>query len=174
MIATLPRWAIAATNVVAWGVFHATTGYAVHRLPAARLGHDGPVLRLRRWEREGRVYDRVRIKRWKDRLPEAGALFTAGVSKRSLGGDLERFVVETRRAERGHWLAMACGPLAVLWNPPGGAIAMVAYGVVANAPFIAVQRYNRARALRVLARSRRSAPRASAGRPERTSGRSMP
>ena len=33
-------------------------------------------------------------------------------------GGLERFVVETRRAELGHWLAAAPGVLFVLWNPP--------------------------------------------------------
>ena len=149
---------VVVANVVAWAVFHSATGVYVHRLPIDRLHHDGPILRLRRFERGGDVYVRLGVKRWKDRLPEAGALLPGGVSKRTSGGDLERFVVETRRAERGHWLAMACGPIAALWNPPIGAVAMVAYGVVVNAPFIAVQRYNRARALRVLgmARSRMS------------------
>jgi glycosyl-4,4'-diaponeurosporenoate acyltransferase len=60
--------------------------------------------------------------------------------------------VETRRAERGHWLAMAGGPVAALWNPPLGVALMVAYGVLVNAPFIVVQRYNRQRAARVLRR----------------------
>jgi glycosyl-4,4'-diaponeurosporenoate acyltransferase len=156
----LPWWAVAGANVVAWGAFHSVTGLAVHRLPVERLSRDGPLLRLRAWERDGTVYRRVRIQVWKDRLPEAGGLFRGGVSKRHLLGatpsDLRRFAAETRRAERGHWLAMACGPLALLWNPPLGAVAMIAYGVLVNAPFIAVQRYNRARVSRVLRRLARS------------------
>ena len=60
-------------------------------------------------------------------------------------------MVETRRAELAHWWAMACGPLAALWNPLAGLLVMVGYGVVVNAPFIAIQRYNRQRAQRVLA-----------------------
>jgi glycosyl-4,4'-diaponeurosporenoate acyltransferase len=141
-------------------VFHSATGLAVHLLPPERLRHDGPVLRLRRWERDGAAYRRLRIHAWKDRLPEAGDLFRGGTSKRHLPGAtgpaLQRFAAETRRAERGHWLAMACGPLAVLWNPPAGSVAMIAYGVAVNAPFIAVQRYNRARVERLLGRLARS------------------
>ena len=158
ILVELSFWGTLAANVAAWAVLHGGTGYLVHRLPVGRLGRDGPVLRARRWERDGRTYERrLHIQRWKDRLPEAGALFAGGVSKRrltrSIGrADLDRFVVETRRAERGHWLAMAGGPLFALWNPPTGVALMTAYGVVVNAPFITVQRYNRQRAQRVLAR----------------------
>ena len=65
-------------------------------------------------------------------------------------GGLERFVLETRRAELGHWLAAAPGILFVLWNPPAVVPFMVAYGLLVNLPFVAVQRYNRLRASRVL------------------------
>ena len=140
-------------NVAWWAAVHSLTGYLVHRLPAARLRHD--LVALRPWERA--LYERLGVRRWKDRLPEAGALFAGGVSKRHLpspsAAGLERFVVETRRAELGHVLAALGGPPAALWNPPAGAVAMVAYGVAVNAPFVAVQRYNRARAVRALARS---------------------
>ena len=83
-------------------------------------------------------------------------MFAGGVSKRRIPGrdaaSLQRFVVETRRAEYGHWAAMACGPLFVLWNPPLVAALMVGYGIAVNLPFIAIQRYNRARVARVLDR----------------------
>jgi glycosyl-4,4'-diaponeurosporenoate acyltransferase len=179
----LPTWAIVAANVVAWGTIHAATGYAVHRWPTERLAADGWLWRARSVERDGRRYERwLRIRRWKDRVPEAGALFPGGVSKRRLpalaDGGLERVVVETRRAELGHWLALVLGPVAVVWNPPVGVVLMVAYGVVANLPFIAIQRYNRLRAQRVLdlgtarsSGSRRPPP----SRPSpRRSGSSMP
>ena len=119
----LPGWATALANVGWWAVVHAGTGYAVHRLPPSRLESDGPVLRLRTWEAGGRAYEHLGIRQWKDRLPEAGAIFRGGRSKRRLpardGDGLVRFAVETRRAERGHWLAMAGGPFAALWNPAG-------------------------------------------------------
>ena len=102
------RRAVAGANVVWWAAVHAGTGYAAHRMPASRLRHDGPVLRLRAWERGGRAYERrLRIKAWKDRVPEAGALFAGGTSKRHLPAlgraGVELLVVETRRAERAHW-----------------------------------------------------------------------
>lgn len=162
----IPTWAIVAANVGFWAVVHAGTGYLVHRLPAHRLADDGWLHRPRATERGGDLYVRLGIRRWKDRLPEAGALFAGGLSKRHLPstGDagLERFAVETRRAELGHWLALAAGPVSIAWNPPVGAAAMVTYGVAVNAPFIAIQRYNRLRVARILdtRAARRAAPEA--------------
>lgn len=146
-----------ALDVAVWALVHAGTGYFVHRIDA-----DAPALatdqwwsRPRRFERDGRWYERrFRIKRWKDRLPEAGALFPGGVSKRTLAHhdlvSLRRYAIETRRAELGHWLAAIASPWFVLWNPPGVAVFMVAYGAAVNVPFIAIQRYNRARIERLL------------------------
>jgi glycosyl-4,4'-diaponeurosporenoate acyltransferase len=143
-------------DVAAWALFHAATGYAVHRLPLVRLQRDNWLLRPRHFEHDGRLYERFRIRRWKDTLPEAGALFPGGMSKRHIihsdACGLRRFAAEPRRAELGHWSAAACGPVFVLWNPPVVAAVMIAYGVLINAPFIAIQRYNRLRIGRVLAR----------------------
>jgi len=146
-------------DVVLWGLISTVTGYLAHRAPVARFAHDGPLTRLRPFEDGGRWYERhLAIKRWKGRLPEAGGLFRDGFSKRSLRSasvdQLERFVVETRRAEVTHWIVMAAGPFFVLWNPWGLAAVMVAYGVIANLPCLVIQRYNRARLLRVLGRVR--------------------
>jgi glycosyl-4,4'-diaponeurosporenoate acyltransferase len=151
--------ATVALDIAMWALVHAGTGYFVHRIAA-----DAPVLARDQWwsrprpfEREGRLYERgFRIKRWKDRLPEAGALFPGGVSKRTLphcdDASLRRYVIETRRAELGHWLAALASPWFVLWNPPGVAVFMVAYGTAVNLPFIVIQRYNRARIERLLGR----------------------
>ena len=159
------HWSNAVTIVVdigAWAVIHAGTGYFVHRLPDRFFARDHFWSRPHRFETT-RSYQRVlRIKRWKDRVPEAGALFAGGVSKRSLPGrdatGLQRFAIETRRAELGHWLAAAASPFFVLWNPPLAAALMLVYGFGVNLPFIAIQRYNRMRVERVLRRFYRGAP----------------
>lgn len=152
----LSRPVLLLVDIAAWGAFHAATGYAVHRAPAAWFARDTWLTRARRWERDGRLYERVGIRRWKGRLPEAGDLFSGGVSKRRIPsarvGGLERLALETRRAEWGHALCAACSVLFVLWNPPWVAAVMVVYGVGVNAPFIAVQRYNRLRVNRALGR----------------------
>jgi glycosyl-4,4'-diaponeurosporenoate acyltransferase len=147
-------------DVVAWGVFHSATGYAAYRLTEDRLSRDGWLLRPRRFEIGGRWYRRrLRIHRWKDKVPEAGGLFRGGISKRHLPAyddpGLRLFVRETRRAELAHWWAMWCGPLFVLWNPPVAAALLVAYGVAVNLPFIAIQRYNRFRVQALLDRRAR-------------------
>lgn len=150
-------WLTVVADVLAWGLCHALTGYAAHRLGDERLGREGWLLRPRAFEADGRFYrDRLAIHRWKDRLPEAGALFPGGMSKRALPGrdavGLRLFVRETRRAELAHWWAMACGPAFVLWNPPSASVLLVAYGVLVNLPFVLIQRYNRLRCRRVLDR----------------------
>lgn len=143
-----------------WALWSAVAGYAGHRMPHARLADDGWLTRLRGWERDGRVYERIGIRRWKDVLPEAGALFRGGVSKRALPGrdseSLARFAAETRRAELVHWGVGAITPAFALWNPWPLFAAMAVYGILANAPFIAIQRYNRARIARVLRRRART------------------
>ena len=151
------RALLVAVDVGAWAFFHASTGYLVHRLPARRFERDTRLTRARRFEAGGRLYTRVlRIRRWKGRLPEAGALFAGGFDKKRLRGssveDLRTFARETRRAELGHGLAAAAAPLFFLWNPPAVGVVMLVYAVAANGPCIAAQRYNRLRLLRILQR----------------------
>lgn len=153
----MPEALTIAVDVVAWGAIHSATGYAAHHLDERRLKRDGWVLRARRFEAGGRWYrSRLRIDRWKDKVPEAGGLFRGGVSKRRLPSldraGLQLFAQETRRAELAHWWAMACAPVFVLWNPPLAAALLVGYGVVVNLPFIAIQRYNRFRILALIER----------------------
>jgi glycosyl-4,4'-diaponeurosporenoate acyltransferase len=140
-----------------WASWSALCGYLAHRIPPSRLSRDGWLLRIRRFEANGRFYEGwLRIKRWKDRLPEAGNLFRGGTSKRRLPDHdregLQRFAVETRRAELTHWLILAAAPWFFLWNPWWLGLAMVGYGIVANVPCVAIQRYNRARLLRMILR----------------------
>ena len=159
MIWPLPDpWAVAVSAVVWLGVSLAIGKLAVTWAPA-RLEQEGPVTRIRAWERDGRTWQRwVRVLRWKDALPEAGEFFGGGTSKRHLGSPntegLEAFRRETMRAERVHWSIMATGPVQVLWCRPTVALGMVVFGVVFNAPFIVVQRYNRGRLDRLLLRRR--------------------
>jgi glycosyl-4,4'-diaponeurosporenoate acyltransferase len=153
-VVDLSLGATLAVDVVAWAVIGVVVGYGMHRVPLRRLDHDTWLTRARRFERGGRLYERIGIRRWKDRTPELGGLFADGVSKRSSGGRgrLDRYAAETRRAEYTHWLVMAAGPFFVLWNPWYLSIAMLVYAVVANLPCLMIQRYNRARIDRIAVR----------------------
>ena len=160
-IGRLPATAVVAGNVIFWPVWTALVGFAAARTGDGRFDHDDLVTRIRPVEADGRWYrDRLRIERWKSRLPERGAAF-GGFAKRSVAaGDtqvLQQFVVETRRAEHAHWGMAAGVALTVLWNPWWAFPVNAAVAAGSNLPCIAVQRYNRARLLRVLTRSSRPA-----------------
>ena len=121
------------------------------------LATPGPFTRIRGWERSLWSYRRVlRISAWKDRIPEAGDFFRGGISKRHLpdgtNNTLIRFALETGRAERCHWSIMAIGPTFLLWTPWWFALMNTVFGIVVNTPFILVQRFNRIRSERSLAR----------------------
>ncbi|MGQ0615605.1 MAG: hypothetical protein ACT4PW_01215 [Acidimicrobiia bacterium] len=146
-------------DVAVWGAWSAVVGYWGHRRPPQAFAGNRRLYRLRRWERGGRFYEeRLRIKDWKDRLPDAGAFFAGGMSKRALPGKgieaLSRFEIETRRAEWAHWVIMLAVPVFVIWNYWWVVPVMAGYAVAANGPCVAVQRYNRARLEHLLDRSR--------------------
>lgn len=139
---------------IAWVVIEIGAGYIANKLPLRLFEHEGPLTRTRRWERDGAIYARLfRVHRWKDALPEAGAMFAGGFGKRGLRtrsrDQLDRFVAETRRAELTHWLAVVLSLTFFAWNSPVVAVWMPAIGLVGNAPFIVVQRYLRPRLARL-------------------------
>lgn len=149
-------WAVTASSLT-WLTVSVAVGWWANRWSAARLDRTGPLTTLRAWERGGAFWQRtLRVSRWKDRVPEAGALFAGGHSKRHLRArttdGLVHFRRETIRAERVHWLILASTPIHLLWCRPTIAAGMLAFGLVANVPFIVIQRFNRGRLDRLIAR----------------------
>jgi glycosyl-4,4'-diaponeurosporenoate acyltransferase len=142
-------------DAVIWAGWGVAVGLAAVRLPPTVLSADHWLTRIRPWEDQGRAWLKLGVRRWKDRLPEAGTLF-GSVSKRALPAPTEAglraFAAETRRAEYVHWAALA--PLAAMpcWNPWWLTAAMALYAGAANGPCIVVQRYNRGRIENVLER----------------------
>jgi glycosyl-4,4'-diaponeurosporenoate acyltransferase len=111
----------------------------------------------RAWERGGRLYEGVfGIKGWKGWLPDAARWFGGGFAKGTLAANhpdyLRRFVRETWRGELCHWAALGFAPVFFLWNPWWADLVMFGYALLANLPCIVVQRYNRLRLQRLLAR----------------------
>jgi glycosyl-4,4'-diaponeurosporenoate acyltransferase len=155
VIVVLP-WPVAlGVSIAVWIGSSLAIGLWAARQPVTRFPCTGRVLRLRPWEAGGRWYERrLRIKRWKDVLPEAGSWF-GGRSKQHLptvaDGGIAGFVPELGRAETVHWASLATGVLHLLWCPLWLGLCMVGFGL-GNLAFVAVQRYNRARIARALAR----------------------
>jgi glycosyl-4,4'-diaponeurosporenoate acyltransferase len=144
-------------NGIAWVVLHLGTAYLCCRIPTQRLDHRRWLFRTRDWERGGVVYQAVlHIRKWKSLLPSGGPALGADFSLARVEshdrGYLQRWVLESCRAEITHWLAMASVALFLLWNPPVGVAANVVYAFAANVPCILAQRYNRPRVLALLER----------------------
>ncbi len=144
---------IIALNVAGWLTIQLGLAWVFTRMPVEWFNPGNTFA----WERGGRFYEVVfRIKEWKDRLPDAARWFGGGFAKGTLAGKqghyLQRFIRETWRGELCHWAAIACAPVFFLWNPWWGDWIIVAYALAANLPCILVQRYNRQRLRRLLAR----------------------
>lgn len=154
-----PAWVLVPLYAVIWIAIHIGSGYLAHRMPRAWFDPGAPLYRLRRFERGGSIYRALGVRRFKDRLPEAGGFFTGGFSKRYLAvrepAYLERYLAETCRAEASHWISASLSLTFFLWNPWYVGVIMVAYGLLTNLPFIFVQRYNRPRIAAALRRMRR-------------------
>lgn len=108
------------------------------------------------WEREGKFYERLHIRAWKDLLPDMSKIVPGMVRKevsaRPTAEGLDRLVRETCVAEAVHGVLILLS-LAVLkiWEGPGGWICY-ALCLLGNLPFILIQRYNRPRLVRMLNR----------------------
>jgi glycosyl-4,4'-diaponeurosporenoate acyltransferase len=96
------------------------------------------------------------IRIWKHWIPDAGGTLPGGVRKATLvrrdPEALRRLVLETRRAELVHWALWPAGLLTALWLPPAGVLVNLVFATLFNLPCVLLQRFNRARLRRCLAR----------------------
>lgn len=108
------------------------------------------------WEQDGRIYEKIHIRAWKDLLPDMSKINSDMVRKevgpRPTAAHLDRLAREACVAEFVHWLLIILS-LAVLkiWKGLGG---WICYGlcILGNLPFIIIQRYNRPRLVRTMHR----------------------
>lgn len=163
MLIQLNPWSLTVVNIAAWMLFHLGLAALATALPLRRFRPDGWVCRPRRWEGGGQVYERLfAVRRWKGLLPEGvnllGTGFRKGRLERRDAAYLQRFYLETCRAETAHWWVWLCGPLFFLWNPPWAGWIMVVYATAVNLPCIIAQRYNRLRLAAMPARKTLATP----------------
>jgi glycosyl-4,4'-diaponeurosporenoate acyltransferase len=129
-----------------WLLASLLIGGLANRLPDRVLR--SPPLAVRR--------DGAGIRLWKRWIPDAGGALPGGVRKASLvrrdPQALRRLVLETRRAELVHAVLWPLGLLTALWLPPAGVLVNLAFATVMNLPCLLLQRHNRSRLQRCLAR----------------------
>lgn len=105
------------------------------------------------WEQYGAIYERIGVRRWKDRLPDMSRILP-WLDKKQLttaptATQAQRMITETCVAEMMHivlsLLTLAC---ILIW-PHGGLWLSIVYILVGHIPYIIIQRYNRPRLVRM-------------------------
>ncbi len=143
--------------ILLWPVFQVSIALLCMKIKDSRFSSDSFLFRTRNWEDNGEIYDKVfRIRKWKKLLPDGGALTKGGYSKKSLSDtttqNLEKYIVESCRAEYSHALSILPFWVFGLFAPARIMLYMLIYALLINLPCIIAQRYNRPRVAKVLAK----------------------
>lgn len=146
---------IVLTNLLLMVVWHLIVLLLCKKLDESFFDYHKFIYATKKWEQDGRFYTRVlKIKKWKDKLPQY--VSKNGFSKRSLnfkGMDkdyLDRFILETCRAEWNHLMCCMYWVVSVFVNSSFYAFVFSVIPIILNAPFLVIQRFNRIRLLKYL------------------------
>ncbi|KAA9029949.1 glycosyl-4,4'-diaponeurosporenoate acyltransferase CrtO family protein [Niallia endozanthoxylica] len=144
-------------NTTFWLVCCFGTAWVVHKLlPSSIYEKMKWLFKERSFEKS--FYRMIHLVKWKDKLPEWGKVwsFEKNHLKQELSLEyVNRFILETYRAEIGHIGMAVLGFACVLVNPRDSAqMAMICsiVNVVVQIPFCLIQRFNRPRLVRLKAR----------------------
>lgn len=136
-------------------------------LPKRWFLPDAWIFRSRGFERHGKIYEKLGIRRWHKRVPDMSRIFPALMPPKNLTGDFSRrlpeMIRETCVAELIHTLLSLTGLYCLwLWPGWGGVTVSTIHFLLLNLPFILIQRYERPRLIRLQAKMeerKRSVPR---------------
>jgi len=99
------------------------------------------------WERNGRIYDRLAIRKWKNRVPDVSRVFKPLMPKRVTAGttsqDLKALVKECCVAELIHVMLIILSIVVVFICPGLEGLILWFLCLLINLPFVLIQRYNR-------------------------------
>lgn len=122
------------------------------------------------FERDGKIYDKLHIRKWKNKVPDMSKYLRSLPRKELVEptcGRINLLVQETCVAELVHSLLILLSFVVLIYWPDWRTVLLVVvYDVVGNLPFIMIQRYNRPRLLRLAAKLERTGS-ASDGTPKK-------
>lgn len=108
------------------------------------------------WEKNGKVYQKLRIRGWKDQLPDMSKvvprMYRKEVDSKANAENLNRLIQETCVAEAIHTVLIVLSLAVVrIWRSKWGWFCWCLC-VLGNLPFIIIQRFNRPRLQQALER----------------------
>ena len=155
MVFHLPSiWTIS-IDIIVWLFIHVGVSASISRKNEGAFNPESWLYRERDWEKNGKIYQSIlQVKGWKGLLPDGAALFRNSFRKKRLkkpdAAYVQRFIIETCRAELTHWIVFAFSVIFFIWNIWWVGIIMIAYAFMVNIPCVITQRYNRIRLKRFL------------------------
>lgn len=114
-----------------------------------------------KWEQNGKLYVKLKVNLWKDKVPDMSTFFKGMFYKKAIGeirtaAYFERFVKETCVAEVVHIALMLAGFIVFYnYHDAWGLCASILFAL-GNIPFVLIQRYNRPRFLTIMERQRKA------------------
>ena len=116
------------------------------------------------FERNGRFYEALGIRKWKNVLPDKSRI-APGTYRKAIRGSaqqhsaahMERLLQETCVAECVHWALLVISPILLFTMESPAAYVMTPLYGLSNLPYIMIQRYNRPRLAVLSARMQRKA-----------------
>ncbi len=99
------------------------------------------------WEQDGKIYNRIKIRKWKNKLPDMSRIMRDMLPKRvdfdNDAEEIEAVIKETCVAECVHWvLAVLSFGIHIIWKKRIGLLVAAAVSL-SHIPFIIIQRFNR-------------------------------
>ena len=125
-------------------------------LPREWFHADRPPYRCRPWEDGGKVYLKLHIRDWKDRVPDMSKiskrLYRKSVDTTPNYANLQRLIAETCVAEFMHYVILLLSLMVLrIWRGKWGAVFYLLC-ILWNLPCILIQRFNRPRLQKTLKR----------------------
>lgn len=104
--------------------------------------------KLFKWEKNGKIYDILCIKKWKAKLPEMSKLtrliFPKKLHQNMTSDDFDRLVKESCVAELSHYILCVFSiGIYYIWRGKIGTFFALIYSLFGNVTYIIIQRYNR-------------------------------
>ena len=142
-------------NILVFFLFSILNTVLSLKVPPAFLDYRGRLYKERKWEEGGEVYQRLlKVKRWKDSLPELSDFIRTIFPRKRIAShdkeNLQKYLLESCRAELTHWGIILSSFLFGFWNDCIETAAMILIALGLNLPYVVIQRYNRPRIIRLL------------------------
>ena len=155
-----PEAALQATSSVGGSAAVGISGGISGELPPRRGVHwDRFPYKTCAWEKNGKIYEKMEIRKWKDWVPDksrwGGHEYAKTIRGQNDAENATRLLQETCVAELIHWVLMLATPLVFVFaHGPMAVLVVLLYGF-SHIPCIIIQRYNRPRLCALLRRCQR-------------------